>query len=467
MLFPTLKFAVFFSLVLPIAWALARYNTARKCFLVFVSYVFYGFWDWRFCFLLAFSSLANYAAGRFVEASEGDRRRLGVGAAVVVNLSVLGFFKYWNFFVAEFDQLMYLLGVQHQTPALDIVLPVAISFFTFHGISYVVDVYRRRVPTARSLVDLLLYISFFPQLVAGPIVRASTFMPQLERRADPASVPLARAVLLIVFGLFKKVVVANALATQLVDPVFMTPAAYGTWDIAAAVWGYAVQIYCDFSAYTDIATGTALLLGYEFPKNFDQPYRARSMGDFWHRWHISLSTWLREYLYIPLGGNRGGVVKTCRNMMITMFLGGLWHGAGMTFIVWGVLHGSALTVERLVREKLPGRLVLPAIPAVILVFHFVCLTWVFFRASDLSTALEVLAALGNWGQPVQALTPFLAVLIAGSLVAQHLPADLLDRLSARLARVPDLALGAATGIAIVAIDAFGPEGVAPFIYFQF
>jgi D-alanyl-lipoteichoic acid acyltransferase DltB (MBOAT superfamily) len=330
-----------------------------------------------------------------------------------------------------------------------------------------VDVYRGKTLACRSLVDLLLYISFFPQLVAGPIVRASVFLPQLQRPVSPSQIPIARCLLLILIGLFKKVVVANVLSTQLVDPVFLDPTSHGTVEMLFAAWGYAVQIYCDFSAYTDIATGVALLLGYQFPRNFDQPYRSRSVQEFWRRWHISLSTWLKEYLYIPLGGNRHGTAMTYRNLLLTMFLGGIWHGAAWTFILWGTFHGCALAIERAVLSVLPDRFRITPVLSVLLVFHFVCFTWIFFRAPDLAGAIDVLSAFANWTAPIQHLTPFLVGVVGLSLATHFLPPNFLDRLEAGFGRLPLPAQGLVAGFALIAIDAFGPEGVAPFIYFQF
>jgi D-alanyl-lipoteichoic acid acyltransferase DltB (MBOAT superfamily) len=468
MMFPTINFALFFLAVFFVSWALRDRPMGRKWFLVAASYLFYACWDWRFCFLLAGSSLINFAAGHFIAASTDSRRRKRlVTVAVVINIGTLGVFKYYTFFMLQLSGLLVGLGWQPNLPMLQIILPVAVSFFTFHGISYVVDVYRGKVPACRSVVDLLLYISFFPQLVAGPIIRASHFLPQLQRPADPSRIPVARSLLLIVIGLFKKVVVANLLSTQLVDPVFLDPSSHGPVELLFAAWGYALQIYCDFSAYTDIATGVAALLGYQFPKNFDQPYRASSIQDFWHRWHISLSTWLREYLYIPLGGNRGGALATYRNLLLTMFLGGLWHGAAWTFILWGVFHGTTLAAEKFIRSKLAPTMSLGPVLSVVLVFHFVCFTWIFFRAPGLDVAMDYLAAFAQWDAPIQHLTPFLAAVVVLGLASQFLPANLLDRLEAGASRLPLLAQGLTASFMIIAIDAFGPDGVAPFIYFQF
>ena len=472
MLFPTLVFALFFLVVFSLSWSLRNHPESRKWLLLAASYFFYGYWDWRFLFLLLFSSLMNYVAGVWIDAARTPQQgRRVLTVAVGLNLAVLGFFKYYNFFSESLTTLIYAVGWQRDLPFLNIILPVGISFFTFQGISYLFDVYRQEIPAARSPLDILLYISFFPQLVAGPIVRAAQFLPQLHRPPDPANIQAGLGFLLILSGLLKKVVIANYLAVELVDPVFFDPSAFGTLDLVLAVYGYAVQIYCDFSAYSDIAIGVAALLGYRFSKNFNQPYRALGIRDFWRRWHISLSTWLRDYLYIPLGGGRGGPWRRGRNLMVTMLLGGLWHGAAAKFIVWGGVHGAALMVEHRWRQR-PGwggataswaRMAM----AWFLVFHFICFTWIFFRAASLETAFHYLSALTHWHTPTQAITPFLLFLTLSGLAAQFLPADSHERLGGVLQRMPWPAMGLITGLAIVVIDALGPEGVAPFIYFQF
>ncbi len=305
MLFPTSGFLLFFLLVAAAMAALDTRFAAKKAVLVVASYYFYAQWDWRFCFLLAFSTSVSYVAGRLIGAiRRRELQRLVLGIAVAAHLGLLGVFKYLDFFVLSANRLAHLLGLEHELPFFEILLPVGISFFTFHGISYVTDVYRGDVRVCRNPLDMALYMSFFPQLVAGPIVRAAYFLPQLARPSTEP-IPLAPALVLILGGLFKKVVIANYLSSGLVDPVFAAPTSYGGPDLLFAVYGYAVQIFCDFSAYSDMAIGLAALVGFRFPANFNQPYRAERLREFWRRWHITLSTWLRDYLYKPLGGNRG------------------------------------------------------------------------------------------------------------------------------------------------------------------
>jgi D-alanyl-lipoteichoic acid acyltransferase DltB (MBOAT superfamily) len=470
MLFPTLKFALFFLAAFCIAWGLRRFPRTRLGFLTLASYAFYAAWDWRFCALLFASSTANWWFGdRIFRTVEERRRKMWVAAAVSLNLLALAFFKYFNFFVGSLDGLLESLGAHRELPYLSIVLPVGISFFTFHGISYVVDIYRRKITETATFIEMLLYISFFPQLVAGPIVRASHFLPQLKLPVDPADIRTTRAYLLIIGGLLKKVVIANYLATDLVDDVFFDPTRYGAGDMLLATYGYAVQIYCDFSAYTDIAIGVAALLGYRFPQNFDQPYRAVGLRNFWERWHISLSSWLRDYLYIPLGGNTGDW-RRYRNLLLTMLLGGLWHGAAWTFVIWGALHGSMLIAEHfLFGEKNRLRDLSFGLQSigVLVTFNLVCLTWIFFRSPDLEHVWSCLRAFGHWNVPITTWSPFIGVLLIGSLVAQFLPAGRMAIIERWMSYLPVAAQGALFGAAIVAIDALGPSGVAPFIYFQF
>ena len=466
MLFPTLAFGVFFLFVYFTAWSLDRENGRRKLFLLLASWFFYAQWDWRFVGLLILSAVLNWGVAALIARRPADRRKWLVGLGVAANLLILGFFKYYGFFVEQAGDLLARFGWERDLPLLQIVLPVGISFFTFQGISYVVDVHRGKTPAAKSLLDVMLLMSFFPHLVAGPIVRASDLLPQFDRTPRLTREMATHGLLLIVWGLFKKTVIASELATRLVDPVFFDPSAYSAVDIAAAVYGYAVQIYCDFSAYSDMAIGIAALLGYAFPRNFDQPYRASSMQSFWRRWHISLSSWLRDYLYVPLGGGKKGLFASCVNVMITMLLGGLWHGAAWTFVAWGALHGGAQVIERLGRAALGDRKLFPTVVGVLITFHIVCLGWILFRAENFDLAVAMVQGLGRIG-PVMVLTPFLLTLIVGGLAMHWLPPRAVEGLTEKLKPAPSLTLGVLIGLAILLIAAVRPDGVAPFIYFQF
>jgi alginate O-acetyltransferase complex protein AlgI len=469
MLFPTLSFGIFFLLVYAGAWLLRGSNEWRKIFLLIASWVFYGWWDTRFVLLLIASAFLNWGAARLILAArERERLRTAlVALGIAANLIILGFFKYYGFFMVQVEAGLHAFGWQRDLAILQIVLPVGISFFTFQGMSYLIDIYRRQTAPA-GLLDMTLLMSFFPHLVAGPIVRASHLVPQFQRVPEMTRGMAATGIALIVWGLFKKAVIASELATGLVDPVFFDPAAHGGLDLAAAAYGYAVQIYCDFSAYSDMAIGIAALLGYRFPHNFNQPYRADSLQDFWRRWHISLSSWLRDYLYVSLGGSRHGLKRLCLALAATMLLGGLWHGASWNFVVWGALHGSILAAERLWREFRPDNWrPLPTWLRIAITFHIVLLGWIFFRATSFADALAVLLGIFAGGGGGTLLTPLQLALIVLGMSFHFMPRFSIQNVAMRLRALPAPALGAAVGIAILVVDAMRPEGVAPFIYYQF
>lgn len=468
MLFPTLTFGLFFLIVFPLVWA-ARSNEWRKLLLLVASWVFYGAWDWRFVPLLIGSALINWGCAALIARSDDAQRRkwLLIGG-VALNLLVLGFFKYFDFFAENAGSLLTLFGIGQDAALMQVILPVGISFFTFQGISYVVDVKNGRVPAAR-LLDILLLMSFFPHLVAGPIVRAADLVPQFQQTPRLNRGMVSMGLLLIVWGLFKKAVIASELATKFVDPVFAAPNAHGSLDLILAAYGYAVQIYCDFSAYSDMAIGVAALLGYKFPRNFDRPYRSASLQEFWRRWHISLSRWLRDYLYIEaLGGSRGGTFKLYRNLMLTMLLGGLWHGAAWTFVIWGGLHGAALVVERVwATARRTKDIAIPHWAKVVLTFHVVTFGWIFFRAASFGDAL---AYLGNLFAPSTGLvtaTPLTVVLIVFGLAIHALPWDAMTRAAQRIRTLPAPAVAAGMVALMLVVDAMRYEGIAPFIYFRF
>ena len=468
MLFPTTSFAAFFAVVFPITWLLNDRNTWKKWFLVAASYYFYAFWKVEFTLLLLASSVGNFYAALWLgQLSDGRVRRIIFWFVVTANLGLLGVFKYYNFFAASLIDALAAAGVDANVPFIEVALPIAISFLTFHALSYVIDVYDRTLKPAASLVDILLYISFFPHLVAGPIVRASKFLAQTTQRSLAADMQVAQSVFLILGGLFKKVIVANYLSADFVDGIFRAPTDFSSLDLLLGMYAYALQIYCDFSAYTDIAIGVASLLGYRFPQNFNQPYRALSVQDFWRRWHITLSTWLRDYLYIRLGGNRGGRLATWRNILITMGLGGLWHGASWNFIVWGLMHGVALVVERALGLTGPPRSRIVAALMWLVTFHLVCFAWVFFRASSFEAALVYLGTLFSCAGWTTTMTPLVATLLGLGALTQIVPAGWFAALQARY-EAGSLAVKVAVPFAaIFLIAAAAPGGIPPFIYFQF
>ncbi len=473
MLFPTLNFAIFFLVVFTASWLLMPHRTAWKWFMLAASWYFYANWDWRFVALIAGSSLVNQAFGVAISrADEPRRRKTLVIAAVATNLVVLGVFKYYGFFAESVADMLGTVGVDSPIPFLRFILPVGISFLTFHAISYVVDIYRGELAPAPTL-DFCVYMAFFPHLVAGPIVRGSELLPQFRTKRNPRKIEASLAFWLIMAGLAKKIVIADFLATNIVDGVFATPGRFTAGEVLAGLYGYAVQIYCDFSAYTDIAIGVALLLGFRFPENFNSPYAATSIQDFWRRWHITLSRWLRDYLYIPLGGSRGSRPATYRNLMFTMLLGGLWHGAAWNFVFWGGLHGTWLVWERWRAERRVDRGLepLPDTPGRrfvrrIVTFNLVVFAWIFFRADSMATAVQILGRLTDWG-PAPAVTPAILLAIAVGIGAQYVPRDFVVRLQAGFSRWAPAVQGLALAVALVVIDSLGSEGVAAFIYFQF
>jgi alginate O-acetyltransferase complex protein AlgI len=464
LLFPTVQFAIFFPVVLTLSWGLMPRRHVWKPFIVGASYVFYAAANWKFCFLLGGITLWNQAAAQLIHRSPDERmRKWIVRVAVAGDLAVLGVFKYYSFFVQDIQRVLDGAHLGMPLPLLTIALPVGVSFFTFQAISYTVDVHRRTIEPA-SLLDAAVYLSFFPHLVAGPIVRAREFLPQLVTPRDPSRVAVGAGVSLVALGLIKKVVIADYLARTVVDPAFAVPQAYHGLDLALAAYCYTAQIYCDFSGYTDIAIGLALLLGFVFPQNFDRPYRSLGIREFWRRWHMTLSRFLRDFLYIPLGGNRGPRWFVYRNLMLTMVLGGLWHGAAWTFVLWGALHGAGLVLEHGFQRSWAR---VPHWLRWSITFNFVVVAWIFFRSQSIGDAWTFLGRLFTPG-PVTLwkLTPVL--LAAGVIGFQLLPPRPLEGLRLRFERLNAYALATALAVVILFAGATVPsQGVAPFIYFRF
>ncbi|MGZ8650728.1 MAG: MBOAT family O-acyltransferase [Actinomycetota bacterium] len=475
MLFPTVDFAIFFCLVFLGHWLLNPRPLPWKLFMIAASYVFYAWWDWHFVWLLAGVSVIAQVGGLAVAKQQDPaRRRIVTAAAVAATLAPLAFFKYYGFFAVNVTNGLSRLGIHAGPPLIQVILPVGVSFFSFMAVAYIMDIQRGDTEPV-SWIDLFLYLSFFPHLVAGPIVRPNELIPQLEVRRDPRHVDVGGAAWLIFGGLFKKVVISSFLASAIVDPVFGDPARHGAIETLFAIWGYAIVIYADFSGYTDIAIGVADLLGFQFPQNFDRPYSARSLRDFWRRWHMTLSRWLRDYLYIPLGGSRKGQLRTYVNILVTMVLGGLWHGAAWTFVFWGALHGvgqvtGAYRRARRAQRGLPEPAETPALVwgQRILTFHLVCLGWVFFRADSLSTAFSLLGRLvTGWKASAGLVNPLVVGTIALMLALQYAPHSMADRVVDRIAVLRPITMGAIFALALFIITTLGPQGVAPFIYFRF
>ena len=467
MLFNSVHFVVFFLVVLALNQALRRWPVAQKLMLLAASYYFYGQWEWHYLLLIWFSTIVDYLIALRLPRTAHPRRLVII--SVIVNLGFLAIFKYANWLIDTINLGAAAAGSAWQITPIDLLLPVGISFYTFQSLSYTIDVYRGVLPPRRNLLDYALAVAFFPQLEAGPIVRAREFLAELDgdQRIDFRDVKYA--LVLIALGYAKKLVFADNLAL-VADPVFDDPAAHGFVDSLLAVYAFAFQIYCDFSGYTDIAIGCALLLGIRFPKNFDYPYSAASLQDFWRRWHMTLSRWLRDYLYIALGGNREGEARTYANLMLTMLLGGLWHGASWNFVVWGGLHGGYLAFERAVLARVSWwNAANPAMHAlrVLVTFHLVCLAWVFFRARDFGSAWTMLGTLAR--PSLAGVDPAshasLALLVAGLFALQQLGARL--HYKERIAGGRGMRFAMLLAGAIAAMIWFAPTTTAPFIYFQF
>lgn len=474
MLFCSQQFLIFFAVVFAAYWALPR-PAWRVYFLLAASFYFYASWNRWLAALICISTVMDYAVARGMEAAAAPRwRRTLLGVSLIGNLSLLAYFKYANFFLQSITQALHMAGASASLPVLKVILPIGISFYTFEAINYTVDVYRRRIPAERNLAYFMLFITFFPHLIAGPIVRARDFLPQVRRPKQWDWMRLQLGMQYVLTGMFKKMVVADRMALY-ADPIFADPSSYGTPALWLAVLAYALQIYCDFSGYTDMALGTAHMLGYKLARNFNMPYLAVNVADFWHRWHISLSTWLRDYLFIPLGGSRGTKWQTTRNLLITMALGGLWHGAAWTFVIWGVLHGLLLICHRSFRAFCASRPTwdrcLTSVPGTVLrigtTFLAVSALWVVFRAPRLKDAWTILHRLvkphAGLASPMSyhSLVILAAILVLGYWFAVS---GMWRRLGVR---VPEPVWGLGYAACVTLILLLAPVTGKIFIYFQF
>lgn len=459
--FAQIEFIVFLAIVVLVN-ARLTYPSHRKILLLVASYYFYSYWDYRFAGLLVFSTILDFTIGNLLHRSSSTAiRRTLLITSLVGNLGLLGFFKYYNFFIESAQSIFGHWGLSGST--LNIILPIGISFYTFQTLSYSIDVYRRTLRPCASLLDFALYVAFFPQLVAGPIVRASEFLPQLSRMLRPQASQVYSGLAQLLRGFVKKVLIADHLAT-LADPVFAAPELYAWPTVVLAVLAYTGQIYGDFSGYSDIAIGSARLLGFELPENFRHPYLSRSPGDFWRRWHITLSTWLRDYLYIPLGGNRVGAFFTYRNLIVTMTLGGLWHGASWNFVIWGVWHGAMLCLTRRWNTNPQASLIRKVLETGF-TFAVVVIGWTLFRTSSIDQFI------GLWSQLLRPDVGFLWLpplpLIALALLfIEH--AIWLSRYRPVLELPSDRwTTPWLVGFALAALSIYAPTGFRPFVYFQF
>lgn len=471
MAFNSFTFLVFLAVVLGL-YHLRISWTARKCVLLAGSYIFYAAWNPPLVSLIVISTLVDWFAAKHIYKSEGKRKHAWLLLTLGVNLGLLAYFKYGTFLMDNFEVLLAAFGIEYVSASANIILPIGISFYTFQTLSYSLDVYRGRSEPSDSFLDYALYVTFFPQLVAGPIVRSVDFLPQCKGHKRATSDQWGWGLILLTFGLFQKTILADYLFAPVADRIYAQPELVSTPDAWIGTLAFGGQIYFDFAGYSTCAIGIALCLGFVLPDNFRYPYGAIGFSDFWRRWHITLSTWLRDYLYIPLGGNRAGEWMRARNLMLTMLIGGLWHGAGWTFVFWGGLHGAYLIGERLLHESIGhwaawrgtfARLALGA-----LTFLLVTVTWVFFRAQDFTTASEVLTAMFGGGAPSLALagTRRIAVALCAVLlfVFQSLMRD--SSLEALLGRLPRCMTVVGIAAAIFTMI-FIQEDTRGFIYFQF
>ncbi|MCH7808221.1 MAG: MBOAT family protein [Planctomycetes bacterium] len=468
MLFVEPRFFCFFAAVFLIHWVISH-ATLRKVWLLLVSYLFYAAWDWRFLGLILASTVIDYSVGVMLSRPLSRAGRKGwLIFSVASNLGILGFFKYYNFFIESAADVSALMGLSMPISTLNIILPVGISFYTFQTLSYSIDVYRGRLEPTKNFLDLALFVGFFPQLVAGPIVRAKDFLPQLRLPRVFARVEIRACLTLFLIGYFKKACISDNIA-PIVDAYFAAPGDFSALSGWIAVSFYAVQIYCDFSGYSDMAIACAGLLGYRLCVNFHFPYFAANVSEFWGRWHISLSSWLKDYLYVPLGGNRGSKLFTYRNLMLTMLLGGLWHGAAWNFVIWGALHGFALIAHKEWR-RLTGSQPKPSTPTrvltTLLTFYWVCLAWIFFRSPDLATSATIAKAFVLLQSEGSAHLGLDHVWLLPCLAAAHW-AMYKGRFLDRLARMADWAFAAWYSLATSLVIALLPATYRAFIYFQF
>ena len=475
MLFNSPVFLLFITIVLLIYPRLRL--RGQNVFLLISSYVFYGYWDWRFNFLLLISTIVDFFVGQKLYNTNNEKHRLLlVMTSIAVNLGILGFFKYFNFFVGSAEFVLNNMGLQPNLPVLRIILPVGISFYTFQTMSYTIGVYRHDLAPSRNFVDFALFVAFFPQLVAGPIERASNLLPQITSPRRLTRKSLLTGLNLVLLGYFKKVAIADVLA-PIVDRIFATPELMTSGELLTGIIAFSFQIYGDFSGYTDIARGVARILGFDLMMNFRTPYLSRNITEFWRRWHISLSSWLRDYLYITLGGNRHGKVRAYVNMILTMLVGGLWHGAAWNFVVWGALHGTYLSVHRIFLRENSIEMAWPrrpiefvfAVGRMIFTYCLVGFAWIFFRAPNLYSAITYLQGLIRLDRlnDVSPVVLFAAVIVLILDIIQRLTGSDTWLTDGRSHRVWRYAVAQILSISVLAAGIAHFDTMTPFIYFQF
>ena len=472
MIFTSFEFVAFF-VVLLLLRSLMKSFSAEKWLLLIASWLFYMSWNPPFVLLLIFTSNLDFYVGRWLAGTDNARtRRLLLTASLIANLGILAYFKYTNFFFETWHGLLGSVGIQFDPFLLNVILPAGISFFTFQSMSYTIDVYRREIPACKSLRDFLLFVAFFPQLVAGPIVRAADFLPQLFKSQRAGWQAFESGLALFALGAIKKLVISDQIAGH-VDLIFTQPGNYDALSLLLGAIGFGLQIYCDFSGYSDMAIGCARMMGYEFCINFKMPYSATSLTEFWRRWHISLSTWLRDYLYISLGGNRRGPTRTHINLMLTMLLGGLWHGASWNFVIWGGLHGLGLVIHKIWRSMLGKRAEsvdasrLGSLAGWLLTMSLVLTGWIFFRAAGFHDATTMISRILTWDTGgIRQLSPQIFMAL-GLVVGAHVCVSKDGNWIAWIVQKHMAVRIAAYTILLMTILCLGARESAPFIYFQF
>lgn len=446
-----------------------RHNKLKNIYLTLFSIFFYYKSSGLYFLLLLVTAVVDYNLARQIARTEAKKKRtLFLVISLIVNIGMLVYFKYTNFFLGMVYDV-----INKPFDPLTIFLPVGISFFTFQSLSYTIDIYRRNIEPVKDISEFAFFVTFFPQMVAGPIVRASVFLPQVRQTPFVSKADFGKAIFLICIGLFKKAIISDYISLNFVDRIFDNPGLYTGLENLFGIYGYALQIYCDFSGYTDMAIGIALLMGYRLPVNFNSPYQSASITEFWRRWHISLSSWLRDYLYISLGGNRKGKIRTYINLMITMLLGGLWHGAALRFVIWGALHGIGLTFEKLLTSlvKIPKNK-LTRILGVIITFHFVCFTWVFFRADNMKVVHDMLTQIttafhaGIMADFIKGY-PYILMLMALGYILHFIPSHIENYAQQIVIKSPFVLKVAYLVVIVLVVIQIKSSEIQPFIYFQF
>lgn len=475
MLFNSLEFILFFFVFFILYWSTQKKLRLQNLLILIGSYLFYAWWDWRFLSLIIISSLVDYILGLRISRTDSKRsRKILLSLSLITNLGLLGIFKYFNFFIHSFTKAFASIGIDLSSDPLNIILPIGISFYTFQTLSYTFDIYRNQLKPTKSVIDFFAFVSFFPQFVAGPIIRAKVLIPQLQKNRIFENKMFIMGMGQILVGYCKKVIIADNIAAA-VDPIFFNPSGFSELQVTLGVFLYGFQIYCDFSGYSDIAIGLARTMGFNFPMNFNMPYISKNFSEFWKRWHISLSSWLKDYLYIPLGGNRKGELRTHVNIMMTMLLGGLWHGANWTFVFWGGLHGLYLVIQKHVEKMnifntIKNNFMKWIITSlqVMAVYILVNFAWIFFRSKDFTTAKIIIGKIINISQYSFVIVNKFIVVKALLLTAAFI---IIEQFSMKLNMEKRIAGNNAYmflyPLLFIAILLFGIFDKKPFIYFQF